>query len=141
MHFMLRRAAVIAAGLAMATSFGLSSVGKGSASVPALKIKPFATWTVEFKQGKLGSCELVSFNTFVNTFVADHDGEAGTWSSGRSTISMTWTVGPDAGLTFAGHFVSTTTPVEFRGAASNVGYSVKTMLVKGVLTSYRGVPC
>ncbi len=134
-------AAVVALGFAMAASLGLAGAGTASATAPALKIKPFATWTVEFKHGKLGTCEQVSFNTFVNTFVSDHDGDAGTWSGGGSTINMAWTAGPDTGVTFTAHFVSTTTPVEYQGVAIVDGDSVKTMLVKGALTSYRGFPC
>jgi hypothetical protein len=138
---MLRLAPVLAAGLAMATRFGMAGAGVASASTPALKVKPFATWTVEFKTGKLGTCEQVSFNTFVNTFVTDYDGETGTWSGGGSTISMAWTSGPDIGATFSGRFVSTTTPVEYQGVASDDGDTLKAMLVKGALTSYRGYPC
>jgi hypothetical protein len=132
---MLRRAAAIAAGLVMATSFGLAGAGLASASAPALKIKPFATWTVEFKVGNKGTCEQVSFNTFVNTFVSDYEDEAGTWSGGGSTISMTWTAGPDVGAVFTGHFVSTTKPVEYKGVNSEGGIVTKTMLVKGAIPS------
>ncbi len=39
----LRRAAAVAAGLAMATSFGLAGAAISSAAAPTLKIKPFAT--------------------------------------------------------------------------------------------------
>jgi hypothetical protein len=47
----LRRAAVVAAGLAMATSLGLAGAGTASAAAPALKIKPGATWTIEINRG------------------------------------------------------------------------------------------
>jgi hypothetical protein len=138
---MAQRAAMVATGIAMATRIGLAGAGTASAAAPALKIKPFSTWTIEFKHGKVGTCEQVSFNTFVNTFVADDAGDAGTWSGGGSAISMAWTAGPDIGATFTGHFVSTTKPVEYQGVTSIDGHSVKTMLVKEVLMSYRGFPC
>ena len=47
-------AAVVALGFAMAASLGLAGAGTASASAPALKIKPFATWTVEFKHASSG---------------------------------------------------------------------------------------
>jgi hypothetical protein len=132
---MLRRVGVFAAGLAMATSFGFVGAGTASAAAPALKIKPFATWTLEF-----GGCENISFNTFVNTFVTDEPG-SGNWSGGGATILMIWTAGPDFGLTFSGHFVSTTTPVEYKGTASNNGISIRAKLVKEVLTTHHGATC
>ncbi len=136
---MLRRAAVITAGLAMVTSFGLAMAGVASASTPTLKIKPFATWTLELKPA---GCELASFNTFVNTFVTDETPPgSGTWSGGGSRISMFWTVGDNTGLSFRGHFVSTTTPVEYEGTASEDGNSVKAKLVKEVVATYRGLSC
>ena len=48
---MLRRAAAITAGLAMATAFGLAGAAVASAAAPALKIKPGATWTIEVNGG------------------------------------------------------------------------------------------
>ena len=136
---MLRRAAVIATGLAMATSFGLAGAGTASAAAPALKIKPFATWTLELKPA---GCELASFNTFVNTFVTDETPSgSGNWSGGGSTIKMVWTVGDNTGLSFKGHFVSTTKPVEYQGTASEDGNSVKAKLVKEVVATYHGLSC
>ena len=126
----LRRSAAIAAGLAMATSFGLAGAGMASAAAPALKIKPFATWTLESKSG---GCQLDSFNTFVNTFVTDEPG-SGNWSGGGLTIKMVWTAGEDYGWIFKGHFVSTTTPVEYQGTLSFDGNPfLKVKLVKAVV--------
>jgi hypothetical protein len=139
-NMMLRRAAVIAAGLAMATSFGLSGAGVASAAAPALKIKQQAIWTVEVTEGKL-VCELVSFDTSDNTFITDHAGDAGTWSGGASTIGIAWTAGPDIGLTFSGHLVSTAKPAEYKGVVSLDGESVKAKLKKDALPSYRGSRC
>jgi hypothetical protein len=136
---MLRRAEANTAGLAMATSFGLVGAGVASAAAPTLKIKPFATWTLELKAG---GCELDSFNTFVNTFVPDESPPAsGNWSGGGSTIKMVWTAGDNTGLSFRGHFASTTTPVEYQGTASENGNSVKAKLVKEVVAIYHGLSC
>ncbi len=134
---MLRRAAVTAAGLAMATSFGLAGAGVASAAAPALKIKPNAIWTLEIKG--VPGCEHDQFSTATHTFVSDNFADSGTWSSGVGTISMVWTTGADNGLTFSGHSVSTTTPVEYKGSVSSG--NAKAKLVKGPVTSYQGFPC
>jgi hypothetical protein len=117
----------------------IGGAGVASAAAPTLKIKPFATWTLELKAG---GCELDSFNTFVNTFVPDESPPAsGNWSGGGSTIKMVWTAGDNTGLSFSGHFVSTTTPVEYQGTASEDGNSVKAKLVKEVVATYHGLSC
>jgi hypothetical protein len=135
---MLRRAAVIAAGLAMATSFGLAGAGLASAAAPALKIKPNAIWTLEVKGFW---CEQDQFNTVTHTFVSDYLADAGSLSGGGATISMAWTAGGDTGLSFSGHFVSTTTPIEYKGRVTNDGLSDKAFLVKGAVTSFNGHSC
>ena len=132
---MLRRAAAIATGLAMATSFGVAGADTASAAAPALKIKPFATWTLELKPA---GCELASFNTFVTDETPSGSGNG---SGGGSTIKMIWTVGDNTGLSFKGHFVSTTKPVEYQGTASEDGNSVKAKLVKEVVATYHGLSC
>ena len=135
----LRRGAVIAAGLAMATSFGLAGAGMASAAAPALKIKSGATWTLEVKNA---GCEQDHFNTTTHRFTADLGGDKGTWSGGGSTISMTWTGGVSSGVTFSGHYVSTTRPVEYKGSATVEDTSGETAkVVKGAVASFDGVNC
>jgi hypothetical protein len=135
----LRRAGVIAAALTMATSFGLAGAGTTSAATPAHKIKPNATWTVE--AGGAG-CEQAVFNTTTHHFTSDRFDDKGTWSGGRSTLGMTWKAGTHSGVTYRGDFVSTTTPVEYKGLANDGnGITIRTKVVKGAVTSYRGLAC
>ena len=122
---MMRRAAAIAAGLAMATTFGLAGAGMASAASPGLKIKPNAIWTLEVKNGP---CDEVQFNG-PTTFVGVHTSEVGTWSGGGSKISMVW----PGDVTFHGHFVSTTKPVEYKGSLSVGAATVKAKVVKGAV--------
>jgi hypothetical protein len=134
-----RRAGVIAAGLSMATSFGLAGAGTTSAATPAHKIKPNATWTVEAGNA---ACEQAVFNTTTHHFTSDRFGDKGTWSGGGSKLSMTWKAGTHSGVTYSGDFVSTTTPVEYKGLANDGnGITIRTKVVKGAVTSYRGLPC
>jgi hypothetical protein len=135
----LRRAAVIATGFAVATSFGLVGAGMAWATAPALKIKPNAIWTIEPKGG---GCEQDQFDAANHTFVSDHFSDSGSWSGGGSTLSMTFTAGEDKGTTFSGNFVSITRPAEYRGSATLIGGTVaKTKLVKGAVATFNGVTC
>ncbi len=125
---MLRRAAVIAAGLAMATSFGLAAVGAASAAAPALHIKPGAIWTIKEKANG-GGCEQEKFaaNGIFHAATSHGGNDAGTWSGGRSTIHMSWTAGGDAGIAFKGNFVSSTGI--YKGLISANGSTVATNLI------------
>jgi hypothetical protein len=96
---MLRRAGVIAAGLAMATSFGLAGAGAASAVEPALHIHNGATWTIEVS---VGSCQhdVFTSNGHFTSPDTQFGGDRGRWTGGGPTITMEWTAGNDAGLTF-----------------------------------------
>jgi hypothetical protein len=98
---MLRRVAVVVAGLAMTASIGLAGVCSASAASPALHIKPDSMWTLEVKNG---GCEEDIFQSN-RTFSSDVGGDAGTWSGCGATIAMNWTSGSDAGQKFSGTFV------------------------------------
>ena len=129
---MLRRAAVIAAGLAMATSFGFAGAGMASAAAPALKIKPGAIWSMEYNVGS-NPCLQNHFEVTSKTSGGfnDEDFDQGTWSGGGSTIKMKWTAGTFEGWTFKGTY--TTTPVkEYVGSFGGGGAGVTGQLVKGV---------
>jgi hypothetical protein len=120
-----RRVAVLAAGLAMATSVGLAGAGAASAASPAaLNInKTHSVWTVEVhKPGERG-CELVQFLFPGHTFWSPQQNDAGTWSGGNSTLAMTWTSGADAGETFSGHFVSS--PEAYKGNMGGTAIGLK----------------
>ena len=111
----------------MATSLGLAGAGMASAAGPALKIKEDAIWTLEVKNGP---CEHDLFNTINHTFVADN-GLSGTWSGGGSKISMVWNIG--SAQMFNGHYISTTTPVEYKGSVHSGSNVIKAKLVKGAV--------
>ena len=106
---MARRAAVVATGIALATGLGVSGVSIASAS--AAKIKSGATWTLE--PPVLGLCYKVTFNTSTHRFTSFTDNAVdpgygkGTWSGGRSSISLVWTKGDGKGMGFSGTFTST----------------------------------
>jgi hypothetical protein len=137
---MLRRAAVITAGLAMAASFGLAGAGVASAAAPALKIKPNAIWTFEIKGN---SCDQEKFDTATHTFFSPHHGDAGTWQFGDgSAILMIWTSPQSlSGHNFGGRFVSTTTPVEYKGSFNGDPIALRAKLVKGAVATFNGVTC
>ena len=128
---MLRRGAVIAAGLALAASFGLAGVGTASAAAPALKIQNGATWTIELNGGE---CQLDHFSS-QGTFASpdpEFQGDAGTWSGGGPTITMKWTAGDDTGLKFKGTF--TRQPVkEYLGKFGGIAKGSTGQLVKGAV--------
>jgi hypothetical protein len=125
----LRHIAVFAAGLAMTASVGVAGAGTSSAASPALRIKANGIWTLIIPA--VPGCEEDQFDTTTHVFGSDNFGDSGTWSGGGSTISMAWTAGADDGLTFSGHFVATTTPVEYKGRI-NYG-NAKAMLIKGAV--------
>jgi hypothetical protein len=135
---MVRRAAMVASSLALATSFGLTGAGMASAAAPALKIKPGAIWTLEMRHG---ACEHDIFDLIFHQFTSDRYGDGGVWSSGGSTINMIWTVGASSGVTFSGDFVSTTTPVEYKGSLNDGGAIIKTKVVKGAVSNFDGFTC
>ena len=133
-----RRAAMVASGLALTASLGLTGAGMASAASPALNIKAHSIWTVEVKGG---GCELVQFTDAGHTFVSDLGGDAGIWTGGNATIGLAWTAGGDAGLTFSGNFVSTTKPVEYKGHFHISGSAFPGKLVKGAIAQVHGVAC
>ena len=99
---MLRRAAAIATGLAMATSFGIAGAGMASAAVPTLKVHNGATWTIEVNGN---GCQLDVFHSNYRFFSPEpqYHGDAGTWSGGGKTIKMKWTAGDNVGPEVPGH--------------------------------------
>lgn len=126
---MLRRAAAIATGLAMATSFGIA--GAGTAAAPALKVHNGATWTIEVNEG---GCQLdvLHSNYRFSSPDGQFNGDAGTWSGGGKTIRMKWTAGSDVGLKFQGTFTST--PVkEYVGTFGGIAAGDTGQLVKGAV--------
>ena len=141
---MLRRAAVLMAGLAMATTFGLAGAGMASAAAPALKVKNSALWTFEVTAQVGGqACEQEKFNATTHHFKAvNSELEKGTWTGGGSkVITMTWTHGQNIGAEFNGTFVVGSSPQEYSGIVSkNIGIA-EGLLVKGAVPFFGGQPC
>jgi hypothetical protein len=125
---MIRRVAMLAAGLAMTASVGLAGADSVSAASPSLLTKPGSQWTTVIL------CEVVTFAAD-GTFKADYFGDAGKWSGGtRSTLHMKWTKGEDKGWSF--------TALSYKGALKEYeglygppsGPSYEDVLRKGALT-------
>lgn len=133
---MLRRTAVLAAGLALTASIGLVGAGAASAASPALKIKNGAQWTNEVNGGL---CEVQTFSSN-GTWTSDLYGDSGTWSGGGDRIDIKWTGGDEAGLTFHGPFTTTPTK-EYSGKFGGFGVGATGQEVKGVVSSWNGVNC
>ncbi len=129
---MLRRAAVIAAGLALAGSLGLAGAGAASAAAPALKIHNGATWTVEVNDGGCEQGVFASNGTFSTPYDPLFRGDAGKWSGGGGTIKMKWTAGSDRGLTFQGSFTKTPAK-EYVGQYGGIDAGATGQLVKGAV--------
>jgi hypothetical protein len=110
----LRRAALMAAGLAMATGVGLAGVSTATAATPQTLHLTAGPWTLNVKGG---GCEVLTF-TFTSgssgNFTADRFSDAGVWAGGGGAIALSWTAGGDTGLLFSGIYQSS--PVEFKGS-------------------------
>jgi hypothetical protein len=105
-----RKAALVATGVVMVTSLGLSSgAGGGSASAP---VKAGEIWTFEVRGPMYIPCEqdvFASNDKFKEKMVAGSNsaGDRGTWVLGGNTsISMDWKAGTEANQVFGGSFVS-----------------------------------
>lgn len=82
---MLRRAAAIAAGIAMTASVGLAGACAASAASPALHIANGSKWTIEPNNA---ACGIETF-TPTHKFTSDLFHDEGTWSGGGSKMFMT----------------------------------------------------
>jgi hypothetical protein len=134
---MIRKTAVIVAGLAMAASVGLVGAGTASAAAPALHIANDSKWTVEIDTG---GCEVTTFHSNFTWKSDVPGGDAGIWKGGGSTLKMKWLAGADAPLVFKGTF--TTSPrKEYKGAYSGVGPGFNGQVVEGVVKMFDGTYC
>jgi hypothetical protein len=138
----LRRAALVAAGLAMSAGVGLAGVGTASAAgggltgtansvaaaAPATKHLTPGTWTVKVH---LAGCEVISIATN-GTFTADKFSDSGVWAGGGNSVALSWTAGSDTGLLFSGAYQATS-PVSYKGSYGGSGFGLKGSLVKGAL--------
>lgn len=125
------RQAVLATGLALTASLGLTGVGAASAASPALHIKPGSQWTLEINRG---GCEGETFHSNF-TFTGQFGGDKGTWSGGGSTLHMTWTAGGHAGWIFTDSTFTTTAVKEYKGVLTGGGNSSGAEVVKGASCS------
>ncbi len=136
----IRQAAAVAAGLALAASFGLAGGGAASAASPALHVGgKYPLWTLEVKGA---GCEVYQFQTEPQeAFFGDH-GDVGLWSGGEAKIIMYFQDNPDHNPIFTGHFDSSTTPVEYNGSLSQSSGSHKSAkLVRGSVSAWHGSSC
>jgi hypothetical protein len=69
------------------------------------------------------------------SFSAPSNGISGSWQiEAASTTEMAWTSVPDTGLlSFSGRFLSTTSPAEFKGSASEGVDKIHAKLVIGAV--------
>ena len=118
-----KRAATVATGVAIAASVGLGGAEDGSAAAPALKIKAGAIWTL--KEHAPGGCEQVVFAS--NGTFSAANGDAGQWVGGKSTITMLWTTGVDAGVSCGGSYISSQNI--YKGTVTAGGISIGGKLV------------
>jgi hypothetical protein len=124
---MLRRAAVLAAGLALTACGGIAGGGAASAATPTLHVEPGSTWLAEPRPG---GCELEIFSAN-RTFASEFGGAGGGWSGGGATIAMTWTR-RTKGLVFDGTYTeSVHGNPEYKGKFSIEGFVFKGELIKG----------
>jgi hypothetical protein len=123
----LRRVALIAAGLAMATGVGLAGVTTASAATPHAKqnITP-GNWTL-FVTG--AGCEVDSFTSSGTFSTTEFGGDAGNWAGGGSAIALAWTAGSDTGLLFSGTYIKSSN--SFRGKFGGFGFGLSGKLVQG----------
>ena len=136
---MLRRAAVITAGLAMATSFGLAGAGVASAAAPTLKIKPNAIWTLEVKHMGVTRRNSTRPHTRSSRPITATL-EPGSSATARRSDDLD-EAGGMSGHNFGGRFVSTTTPVEYKGSYNGDPIALKAKLVKGAVATFNGATC
>jgi hypothetical protein len=132
---MLRRTAVLAAGLALTASVGLAGTGAASGASSAA-IANHSKWTTEINGV---GCEIEQFVTSNSTFTGDFYGDAGTWSGGTTSVKMKWTAGGESGLTFKGTYNSS-----LKAFVGHFGAAVSGLtgqLVKGAVSSFEGVRC
>jgi hypothetical protein len=139
---MSRQVAVLAAGLAMTESVGLAGIGAASAMSPALHVGgKYPLWTLEVKGV---GCEVDFFQTEPEPeFFADNDtGDGGLWSGGGRTITTDFVEGTNGGSVFSGNFVSSTTPVEYKGRLSvSSGSFTRAKLLRGSVSTWDGFSC
>jgi hypothetical protein len=139
----LRRASLMAAGLAMAGSVGLlgasaasaatnTGLSGASAASAATNAGLSGTYTVEVTGG---SCEVISAGG--GSFTADNFGDSGITAGGGKakvggkSVALSWTAGGDTGLLFSGAKVSSTA---WKGSFTLAGSFFKGQLVKGAVS-------
>jgi hypothetical protein len=124
-HMKVRWAAMVAAGIATAASFGVGGAGAASATAPALHVKNGSEWVVIIVSDG-GGCEIATFDSG-GTFKADRFKDRGTWSGGGATLTMKWTKGSSDGMKFKGTYHASAKAYEgsFTGSFTGTGGVVK----------------
>jgi len=115
------------------TGVGLGGAGAAAAAATSTRqvnmVKPGQKWTMERHEATgsgYGWCEVITFGSS-DTWTADLDGDKGTYTGGKTAITMTWTAGSDSPLTFTGT-LKKAKPKKFKGKfskAPTVGKLIK----------------
>ena len=123
---MWRRTGMIAAGFAMAASFGLAGAAESSAATPALHVKADSKWTAVIPGF---GCEIEHFAAN-GTFKGDQGGDSGIWKGGGATLKMKWTSGARVGGAFSGTYTKSPAS-KYSGTFTDNGNSLPGKLVEG----------
>ena len=119
-----RRAALVATGVAMAASLGLAGTGAASATAPALHVKSGSQWT--FIQEGGGGCEVDFFAG--NHQFANDQGDTGDYTVSGQKIIMSW----NSGIIAGGVFKGTLTSGKYTGTLHGpLGVKITSKLVPG----------
>jgi hypothetical protein len=118
---MLRRTALLATGLMIIATLGMSGPAGATASVR--HIKPYDKWTLEMNNG---GCEIQAI-AMAGKWKADQFGDAGTYRAGGNTVTEKWKKGEGDGWSLSGTYASGEYVVSLFNAGSQfaTGYLVK----------------
>ena len=87
---MVQRVAMAAAGIAMATSLGVSGAGMASAAAPALHVTFGSNWEFFIACPGGNPFEAVTFESNGTWFSTSPAGDSGIWKGGGTTLTMKW---------------------------------------------------
>ena len=120
----MRRKAWLAGMTAMAIVVFTGMASEASAT--ASHVYPGNYWTIE--NLKTGVCE-VDLMGAAHAFVADKNGDVGTWFGGGVKMKQTWTAGTNVGYVFTGTWKVS----KYVGTMSKAGVKNSAVLVQGAV--------
>jgi hypothetical protein len=120
----MRRLVLLTAGLVSVATLSFAQGAGASLATTATKhVKPGGVWTLEINGG---ACQVQTFEAD-HKWVADKDGDSGTYTGGGSKIEEKWTSGVDKGAHYSGVYKKKSK--EYKG--TYIVRSVTAELVKG----------